>query len=218
MKNVELLAPAGDMNKLRLAIKYGADAVYLSGNKFGLRAGATIEDKFLPQAIAFAHEHGKKVYVTVNIFARNADFAEIETYLKTLEKLKSDAIIVSDLGVLNLARETTNLPIHISTQANVLNKFTAEQYVKMGASRIILARELSLQEIKEIANHLKGRAELEVFVHGAMCMSYSGRCLLSNYLTPAGQKRRESNRGECNQPCRWKYHLVEQKRDRKSVV
>ncbi|MDR0462296.1 MAG: U32 family peptidase [Christensenellaceae bacterium] len=207
MAQPELLAPAGDINKLRLAIKYGADAVYLGGPKFGLRATAGIDDAFLPQAVKFVHEHGKKVYVTVNIFARNADFAELKTYIKSLEKINVDAVIVSDLGVLAFVRENSKLPIHISTQANVLNKYTAEEYVKLGASRIILARELSLSEIKEIATHLKGKCEVEVFVHGAMCVSYSGRCMLSSYTTG-----REGNRGECAQSCRWKYSLVEEKR------
>ncbi|MCL2759655.1 MAG: U32 family peptidase, partial [Treponema sp.] len=209
MKNIELLAPAGDMTKLRLAVKYGADAVYLGG-KFGLRAGAAIEDERLEEAVSFAHSHSKKVYVTVNIFARNADFYEIKAYVKRLEELNVDAVIVSDLGVLRLVRENTSLDIHISTQANVINKFTAEEYVNLGAKRIILARECSLGEIKEIAGHLKDRdsnCEIEVFVHGAMCVSYSGRCLISNYMTS-----REANRGECSQPCRYKYFMIEEKR------
>jgi len=202
---VELLAPAGDLNKLKLAIKYGADAVYLGGAKFGLRATAVVDD--LPEAVKFAHAHGVKVYVTVNIFARNHDFVEIKKYVKDLEKLGVDAVIVSDLGVLRLVRENTKLDVHISTQANVLNKYTAEEYVKLGAKRIILARECSISEIKEIAGHLKGRCEIEVFVHGAMCVSYSGRCMLSDYTTGRG-----GNRGECANSCRWKYALVEEKR------
>ena len=208
MRAPELLAPAGDMNKLRLAIAYGADAVYLGGSKFGLRSSATIADDFLPQAVTYAHERGKKVYVTVNIFARNNDFDEIKEYAKYLDVIGVDAVIVSDIGVLRTVRENTELEIHVSTQANVINKFTAEEYVKLGASRIILARECSLDEVKEIVEHVAPMGcDIEVFVHGAMCVSYSGRCLLSNYMTG-----RESNRGECAQPCRWEYDLVERKR------
>ena len=213
MKNTELLAPAGDINKLRLAVKYGADAVYLGG-RFGLRAGAAINDDNLEEAVSYAHSHGKKVYVTVNIFARNADFDEIKIYVKRLEKINVDAVIVSDLGVLRMVRENTSLKVHISTQANVINKYTAAEYVNLGASRIILARECSLAEINEIAAHIKNRCEIEVFVHGAMCVSYSGRCMISNYMT-----EREANRGECAQPCRYKYTgnfatgtLIEEKR------
>ena len=219
MKNIELLAPAGDITRLKLAIKYGADAVYLGG-RFGLRAGAALtspngshEDK-LEEAVSYAHSHGKKVYITVNIFARNADFDQIKTYVKLLQEIGVDAVIVSDLGVLRLVRENTNLDIHISTQANVLNKFTAEEYVKLGAKRIILARECSLIEIKEIAAHIKNQCDIEIFVHGAMCVSYSGRCMISSYMTG-----REANRGECAHPCRYKYtanfaegSLVEEKR------
>lgn len=207
---IELLAPAGDIKKLELAFLYGADAVYLGGKDFGLRAkSGNFNDDELKQAIGFAHARSKKVYVTVNIFARNADFEPIKKYLKFLESIKVDAVIVSDLGVLRLAHETTSLEIHISTQANVLNKYTAETYVNLGASRIILARECSLPEIKEIASHLKGKAEIEVFVHGAMCVSYSGRCLMSAYMNGAD---RDANRGACTQACRFKYALVEEKR------
>jgi len=206
MKNIELLAPAGDMTKLRLIIKYGADAVYMGG-RFGLRAGAAIEDERLQEAVSYAHSHGKKVYITVNIFARNADFDDIKAYVKRLQEIGVDAVIVSDLGVLRLVRENSSLEIHISTQANVINKYTAEEYVNLGAKRIILARECSIGEIKEIAAHVKGRCDIEVFVHGAMCVSYSGRCMISNYMT-----EREANRGECSQPCRYKYFMTEEKR------
>ena len=202
-----MLAPAGDTSKMMLAIEYGADAVYLGGDRFGLRSSATIDNNQLKDAITYAHARGKKVYVTVNIFARNSDFKELKSYVKYLESINADGVIVSDLGVLRLVRENTNLKIHISTQANVLNKYTAEEYVKLGASRIILARECSITEITEIAAHLKGKCEIEVFVHGAMCVCYSGRCLLSNYTTG-----RESNRGECAHPCRWDFALIEQKR------
>ena len=192
---VELLAPAGDMSKLKIALAYGADAVYLAGKSFGLRALAgNFTDAELRQAVELVHATGKKVYVTLNIFARNDDFPALIKYAKFLESIKVDAVIVSDLGVLSAVRENTNLEVHISTQANVLNKYTAEQYVALGAKRIILARECSLNEIKEIATHLNHpvatrhpskegnspRCEIEVFVHGAMCISYSGRCTLSD--------------------------------------
>jgi len=214
MNKVELLSPAGDLDKFIVALNYGADAVYLGGKQFGLRANSgNFDEKNMQKAVELAHEKGKKVYVTVNIFARNADFEEIKKYVISLEKIKVDAVIVSDLGVLNLVKENTKLPIHISTQANVLNKYTAMEYVKLGASRIILARECGFEEIKDIVKYVGNKCEIEVFVHGAMCVSYSGRCLLSNYLTPAGEKPRESNRGECCQPCRWKYALMEEKRE-----
>lgn len=209
IKNIELLAPAGDMTKLKTAILYGADAVYLAGKSFGLRAFAgNFSDKELQDAVEFAHSKGKKVYVTLNIFARNSDFKGIKQYAIFLDTIGVDAVIVSDLGVMRLVKENTNLEIHISTQANVVNKFTAMEYVKLGAKRIILARECTLTEIKEIADHVKGKAEIEVFIHGAMCVSYSGRCTLSNYLT-----NRDANRGACAQPCRWKYALMEEKRE-----
>ncbi|MCL2806361.1 MAG: U32 family peptidase [Treponema sp.] len=204
MIDVELLAPAGDLSRLKFAVKYGADAVYLGG-KFGLRASAAIKDDSLEDAVAFAHSNNKKVFVTLNIFARNDDFEEIKNYIKNLEQLGVDAVIVSDLGVLKLVRKTTTLDVHISTQANVLNKYTAQEYADLGAKRIILARECSIGEIKDITSHLKGQCEIEVFVQGAMCVSYSGRCMLSNYMT-----NREANRGECAQPCRYKYALVEE--------
>ena len=207
---IELLAPAGDINKLEIALLYGADAVYLGGTQFGLRAmSGNFTNEDIEKAVKMVHAQGKKVYVTLNIFARNDDFENIITYAKFLQSINVDAVIVSDLGVLSAVRENTNLDIHISTQANVLNKYTAEQYVKLGAKRIILARECNINEIREIANHLKGRAEIEVFVHGAICIAYSGRCMLSDYMN--GQER-SSNRGACTQPCRFKYNLVEEKR------
>jgi putative protease len=210
MKSIELLAPAGDMTKLEIALLYGADAVYVGGKSFGLRAkSGNFTDTQLKQAVEYVHARGKKIYVTVNIFARNYDFEPLKKYLNFLDQIRPDAIIVSDLGVLRIAREITTLPIHISTQANVLNKYTAETYVELGASRIILARECSLPEIREIANHLKGRCEIETFIHGAMCVSYSGRCLLSSYML---DQTRDANRGACVQSCRFKYKLVEEKR------
>ena len=204
---VELLAPAGDFEKVKIAFMYGASAVYLGGNKFGLRAGATLDNDYIKKAVNLANSLGKKIYVTVNIFARNHDFKELIKYLKYLESIGVHAVIVSDLGVMKIVREHTGLEIHISTQANVLNKHTAEEYVRLGAKRIILGRELTLPEIKEIADYLKGKCDVEVFVHGAMCVSYSGRCLLSNYMI-----NRDANRGECAHPCRWKYALMEEKR------
>ncbi|MCL2441142.1 MAG: U32 family peptidase [Treponema sp.] len=216
MTNIELLAPAGDMNKLRLAVKYGADAVY-AGGRFGLRAGAVLaapnesHEDCLEEAVSYVHSHGKKIYITVNIFARNSDFEEIKVYVKRLQETGVDAVIVSDLGVLKLIRENTSLEVHISTQANVLNKYTAQEYVNLGAKRIILARECKQSEIKEIAEYVKNSCDIEVFVHGAMCVSYSGRCMISNYMT-----EREANRGECSQPCRYKYFpsgtIIEEKR------
>jgi putative protease len=207
-KTPELLAPVGDMDRLHVALNFGADAVYLAGKNFGLRSNAVnFTNCELSEAVRICHERGKKIYITLNIFARNNDFDAIIEYIKFLESIKVDAVIVSDLGVLKIVKTHTNIPIHVSTQANILNKYTAQQYVELGASRVILARECSLKEITEIAKHVAGKCEIEVFVHGAMCVSYSGRCLMSNYLS-----NRESNRGECNQPCRWKYYLVEEKR------
>lgn len=208
-KNVELLAPAGDMDKLDTALHFGADAVYFAGKNFGLRAYATNFDyEGISAAVDKVHLFGKKAYVTVNIFASNADFSELSDYLKYLAEVKVDGIIVSDAGVFNLAQKVApSLDIHISTQANVTNKYAAAFWKDMGAKRIVLARELNLNEIREIADYLNGGAELEAFVHGAMCISYSGRCLLSSYLTD-----RDSNRGECVQACRWEYSLTESSR------
>lgn len=180
---MELLAPAGNMEKLKAAIIFGADAVYLSGKQFGLRAFSdnfTIEE--MATAVDYAHEHQVLVYVTVNIYARNEDLSQLPEYLRQLAQLKVDAIILSDPGIVMLAKATVpELPIHLSTQANTTNWAAAQFWQQQGVSRIVLARELSWPEIKEI--HAKADIELEAFAHGAMCMSYSGRCLLSNYLT-----------------------------------
>jgi len=213
MNKPELLAPAGDFEKLQMAIEYGADAVYVGGKLFGLRANAkNFETNELQQAIEYAHNHNVKVYVTVNIFAHNEDFNGLEEYLRTLKEIGADAIIVSDLGVFEIASklktETKGLEIHISTQANVTNKHSALAYKKLGASRVILARELSFEEITEISNYTSDSTfSTEVFAHGAMCVAYSGRCLLSRYIT-----NRDANQGDCTQPCRWKYHITEEKR------
>lgn len=209
MKKVELLAPAGDLERLKIAVIYGADAVYLGGQVFGLRAAAknfTIEE--IQEGVDFAHQHGVKVFVTVNIIPHNEDLQELPEYLKGLEKIGVDAVIVSDPGTFSIVKEVIpNMEIHISTQANTTNYRTVKFWKDQGASRVVLARELSLEEIKEIKEKVPEGVQLEAFLHGAMCISYSGRCLLSNYLA-----NRDANRGECAHPCRWKYYLVEEKR------
>lgn len=203
----ELLAPAGNLEKLKMALIYGADAVYMGGKAFGLRAFSdNFDEAELEQGIRFAHSLGKKAYITINIFPHNNDLINLPDYLKYVAEIGADAIIVSDLGVFRIARQITpNLPIHISTQANNTNWSAVRFWQELGASRVVLAREISLADIKLIRQ--KVEIELEAFVHGAMCMSYSGRCLISNYLTG-----RDSNRGECAQPCRWKYHVMEESR------
>ena len=207
MKKTELLAPAGNMEKLKMALLYGADAVYLGGKAFGLRAfGGNFTNEELQEAVDFAHKLGKKIYVTVNIFPHNSDIAKLPAYLTFLNEIKVDAILVADLGVFTLAKEyAPDVELHISTQANNTNWAAVNVWAELGASRVVLAREMSLEEIKEIRE--KCSVELEMFVHGAMCISYSGRCLMSNYLTG-----RDANRGSCAQPCRWNYALVEEKR------
>jgi putative protease len=208
MKNKpELLAPAGNMEKCKIALRYGADAVYLGGKMFGLRAFAnnfSIEE--IAEAAAYAHGLGKKVYVTVNIFAHNEDLARLPDYLLELQKAGVDALLISDLGVWNVARQTVpEMPLHVSTQANTSNWAAVQAWKALGAERVVLARELSLEEIREIG--ARTDVELEAFVHGAMCISYSGRCLLSSYLTG-----RDGNRGACAQACRWEYSLIEKNR------
>lgn len=207
MKKPELLAPAGNMEKLKFAVLYGADAVYLGGKNFGLRAFAgNFEPDEIQEGVEFAHKHGVKVYVTVNIFPHNQDLVGLPQYLKELQKRGVDAIICSDPGVIKIAKETVpGMPIHLSTQANNVNWASAQFWKEQGIERIVVARELSLEEIKEIKN--KVSVEIEAFIHGAMCISYSGRCLLSNYMAD-----RDANRGECAQACRWNYYLVEEKR------
>ena len=209
MKKIELLAPAGNMEKLKMAIIYGADAVYLGGEKFGLRASAgnfNIEE--IKEAVKFVHEKGKKLYVTVNIIPHNEDFIGLPEYLKELENAGVDAILFSDPGVYLAAKDSVpNMELHLSTQANNTNYRSAEFWHKLGVKRIVLARELSFEEITEIVEKSTKDLEFEAFVHGAMCMSYSGRCLLSNYMVG-----RDANRGECAHPCRYKYYLVEERR------
>ncbi len=206
-KKPELLAPAGNLEKLKMAILYGADAVYLGGKAFGLRAfGGNFSRKELQEAMEFVHGKGKRAYVTVNIYAHNEDIEKLPDYLKYLEAIGADGLLVADPGVFQLAREAApGLELHISTQANITNWRSAKAWQDSGAHRVVLARELSLQEIRKIRE--KCDAELEMFVHGAMCISYSGRCYLSSYLTG-----RDANRGSCAQPCRWKYHLTEENR------
>lgn len=203
MKKIELLAPAGDFERLVTAIHFGADAVYFAGKKFGLRAFASnFDEEEIIKAINYAHERNVKVYITVNILAHNEDFVGLIDYLKFLDKEGADGVIVSDIGIASLVKEYTNLELHVSTNANITNIHSAKMRVKLGAKRLVLARELSLKEIKEIKNEVGENIDLECFGHGAMCISYSGRCLLSNYLTG-----RDSNKGECAQPCRWQYAL-----------
>ena len=203
----ELLAPAGNMEKLRMALLYGADAVYLGGKLFGLRAFASnFSTEEMQEAVAFAHSLHKKVYVTVNIFAHNEDISALPDYLRSLEKTGVDALLISDLGVWSVAREVIpDMPLHVSTQANSTNWAAVKAWENLGASRVVLARELSFAEMKEIGS--KTEVELEAFVHGAMCISYSGRCWLSSYLTG-----RDGNRGACAQVCRWEFALTEKNR------
>ena len=201
---LELLSPAGNMEKLKTAVYFGANAVYFSGKMFGLRAFAgNFENDEIAKAVEFCHKNNVKAYVTVNIVAHEVDFDGLKEYLELLDKAGVDAIIVSDLGIMSFAKKyAPRLDIHVSTQANVTNKYTAQMYADLGAKRIVLARELSLKEIKAIREYLDPNVELEAFVHGAMCISYSGRCLLSNFF--AG---RSSNHGECVQACRWGYEI-----------
>ena len=206
-KKPELLAPAGNMEKLKMAILYGADAVYLGGEAYGLRAqGGNFSRAELAEAVQFAHAREKKIYATVNVYPRNDELSALPEYLFFLQQVGVDAILVSDLGVFSVAREVApNLPVHISTQANTINYAAADAWARLGAERVVLARELSAAEIREI--HARCDVELEMFVHGAMCISYSGRCLMSNYFTG-----RDANRGNCAQACRWRYALMEETR------
>ncbi|MBE7083022.1 MAG: U32 family peptidase [Clostridiales bacterium] len=205
MRKIELLSPAGDMKKLKTALYFGADAVYVGGKGLSLRALATnFSNDELLEAVEFTHSLGKKIYVTVNVFGRNSDIEEAEKYFKFLESIKIDGAIISDTGLMYLAKTVApNLPLNLSTQANTLNYKTVEFWKNFGVKRVILARELSKKEIKEISKKVPD-IEIETFIHGAMCISYSGRCLLSDYRTG-----RSSNRGECVQACRWNYEIRE---------
>lgn len=209
-KKVELLAPAGDLEKFKIACIYGADAVYFGGEMFSLRSGAgnlTVDE--IKEAVAFAHERGVKAHMTMNIFAHNEDIVPLKEYLVTIKNIPIDAFIVSDPGVATLIREVIpNAELHLSTQANMTNYQTARFWIdSLGFKRIVLARELTIKEIREIRSELPAEIELESFVQGAMCISYSGRCLLSNFMI-----ERDANRGACAHPCRWKYALVEEQR------
>ena len=209
MAKLELLSPAGDMEKLKMAVLYGADAVYLAGTDFGMRAFAgNFTPEELPQAVKFAHDHGVKAHVTVNIMPRNDEVKDLPAYLERLDDAGVDALIVADLGAFKLAEKyAPHCQRHISTQQSIANYECAKAWYDLGAQRVVLARELSLQEIIGIRQNVPKELEIETFGHGAMCVSYSGRCLLSNYMTG-----RDSNRGECAQPCRYQYALMEEKR------
>lgn len=206
---MELLAPAGNFDKLVTAVHFGADAVYFAGKKLGLRAFAgNFDENEIYKAMDYLHQRNKKGYITLNIVANDEDFDGIDEYLNLLVDAKVDGVIVSDIGMISYIRTSyPSLNVHVSTQANVNNSYAADVYSKMGATRIVLARELNLNQIKEMHKRLGDKIELEAFVHGAMCISYSGRCLLSNYLTG-----RDSNKGACVQACRWKYYIREENR------
>ena len=214
----ELLSPAGNFEKLKAAIRYGADAVYLAGNAFGMRAAAdNFSNEELISAVEYAHARGKRVYVTVNTMPHEGEYEALREYTEVLRRARPDALIVADIGVLSLMRERLpEIPLHLSTQANAVSAAACRAWHALGASRIVLARELTLSEIRAIRAALPSEVELEVFIHGSMCISYSGRCLLSSYLSG-----RDANRGGCTQPCRWSYRtsveriaLVEEKREK----
>lgn len=205
---VELLAPAGDMERLKTAIKFGADAVYMAGQSFGLRKNAkNFDHDAMKEAVDYAHARNVRVHVTMNIVPHDKDLDGIVDYIKDLEKIGVDALIISDPGIFQIAKENCDIELHISTQASVTNSATINFWYQMGAKRVILARELSLDEIIEIRKNVPKDLEIECFIHGAMCISYSGRCLLSNYMTG-----RDANRGDCAHACRWKYSLQEETR------
>lgn len=208
-RKIELLAPAGDLEKLKIAIDYGADAVYCGGEHFGLRAGSkNFSKEELMEGLEYAHKRERRLYLTLNIFAHNEDIEGFADYMDEIKDLPIDAFIVSDPGLFQWMRENRpRAELHISTQANTTNKLSAAFWHKQGAKRIVLARELSLKEISEIRNSIPDSLELEAFVHGAMCISYSGRCLISSFMTG-----RDANRGQCAHPCRWHYHVVEEQR------
>lgn len=209
MRNIELLSPCGDFERLKLALKFGADAVYLAGEMFGMRTNpSNFDADELKKAVELVHSLGKKVYLTCNTLPRNDEIEKLPDFLKYAEQIGIDAFIIADIGVMAMAKKyAPSVDIHMSTQVGIVNYQTANTLYEMGASRIVTARELSLDEIKVIRDKTPSDLEIEVFVHGAMCMSFSGRCILSDYMT-----HRDANRGDCAQPCRWKYHLVEETR------
>lgn len=206
---IELLAPAGDLERLKIAIIYGADAVYIGGEIFGMRTAAkNFSKEDMLEGVRFAHERGKRVFVTINIIPHNEDFEHLPEYLKELEEIGIDAVILADPGVLSVVKEVIpNMEVHLSTQANNTNYMSAKFWYNQGIKRVVMAREMSFDEIAEIRANTPEDMDIEAFVHGAMCISYSGRCLISNYMTG-----RDANRGSCAQSCRWQYHLVEEKR------
>lgn len=208
-KKLELLAPVGDRERLEAAVYFGADAVYFAGKKFGLRAFASnFDEDEIKDSVKFCHEHNVKVYVTVNILAHQSDFIGLADYLKHLDESHVDGVIVSDLGIAHMVKEFTNLELHVSTQANITNAESAKVWVKLGAKRLVLARELSIEEVKAIKDAVGDDIDIECFCHGAMCISYSGRCLLSNYFLG-----RDSNKGACAQPCRWEYAIYSKNKE-----
>lgn len=208
-KKLELLAPVGDRERLEAAVYFGADAVYFAGKKFGLRAFASnFDEDEIKDSVKFCHEHNVKVYVTVNILAHQSDFIGLVDYLKHLDESHVDGVIVSDLGIAHMVKEYTNLELHVSTQANITNAESAKVWVKLGAKRLVLARELSIEEVKAIKDAVGDDIDIECFCHGAMCISYSGRCLLSNYFLG-----RDSNKGACAQPCRWEYAIYSKNKE-----
>ena len=212
---MELLAPAGDKDKLIMAIEYGADAVYLASTRFGLRTFAGNFDlESLKWAVEYAHERNVKVYVTVNIIPHESDLEDLPQYISFLDSIHVDALICADLGVISIVRRIApDMPIHVSTQANITNSESAKVFISMGVKRLILAREMTLEEIKRLRNNIPEDIELEAFVHGAMCISYSGRCLLSNFFT-----NRDANRGSCVQACRWEYAIREINKDQEYPI
>ena len=209
LNRLEVLSPAGDMERLEAALEYGADAVYLGGKMFGMRSAPQNFDKDqLKKAVAMSHKRGVRVYVTCNTLPRNDEIIHFEEFINDVTEAGADAVIANDIGVLSLIKKyAPDMEIHISTQAGIVNFVTAREFYNMGAKRVVLARELSLEEIAEIRAKTPNELDIECFVHGAMCVSFSGRCLLSSYLV-----NRDANRGECAQPCRWGYHLMEEKR------
>ncbi len=209
LNRLELLSPAGDFERLEAALNFGADAVYLGGQTFGMRAGPqNFTSEQLADGVKLAHSMGKKIYLTCNTLPRNNEIPYFEGFIKNAEACGIDAVIATDIGILSLIKKyTPDMEIHISTQAGIVNYVSANEFYNMGAKRVVLARELSLEEIAEIRAKTPSELDIEAFVHGAMCVSFSGRCLLSSYMV-----NRDANRGECAQPCRWGYHLMEEKR------
>lgn len=207
--NIELLSPAGDLERLKLALKFGADAIYCAGEQFGMRTNpSNFKADELKQAVELVHSLGKKLYITCNTLPRNNELGALPDYLTYLASIGVDALIIADMGVLSLAKKyAPYVDVHMSTQVGITNYASANALYEMGAKRVVTARELSLEEIKGIRDNTNPDLEIEVFVHGAMCMSFSGRCILSDYMVG-----RDANRGDCAQPCRWKYHLVEETR------